>query len=141
MMNCLSDGGNPIHALALMNEIKKYGIGVSTSTKAVEITPRGVVGEYAGDDYSLPECPTVKKAVLPSNSFGLSIRADAEPGSRTLFGADTVIYAVGQRPLRLDADALRFCAPEFYQIGDCLTPRTIHEATAAAFTIARDIGT
>lgn len=57
-----------------------------------------------------------------------------------LYKADTVIYAVGQRPLREEAGALRFCAPEFYQIGDCLTPRNIQAATSAAFHIARDIG-
>ncbi len=141
MMNCLSDGGNPIHALALAEEIKKHEIGISTSTKAVEINEKGVVGEYAGDDYSLPVCPTVLKAVQQSNSFGLSIRSDAEIGSRTLFKADTVIYAVGQSPLHDEADALKFCAPEFHQIGDCLAPKNIHEATSTAFTIARDIGT
>jgi pyruvate/2-oxoglutarate dehydrogenase complex dihydrolipoamide dehydrogenase (E3) component len=62
------------------------------------------------------------------------------PEGQTLVAADTVIYAVGQKPLREDADALRFCAPEFYQIGDCLTPKNITEATKAAYQIARDIG-
>jgi 2,4-dienoyl-CoA reductase-like NADH-dependent reductase (Old Yellow Enzyme family)/thioredoxin reductase len=54
--------------------------------------------------------------------------------------ADTVIYAVGQRPLQDEGSALRFCAPEFYQLGDCVTPANIMNATAAAFTIARNIG-
>lgn len=62
------------------------------------------------------------------------------PAGARLFKADTVIYAVGQRPLWEAADALRFCAPEFYQIGDCLAPRNIQAATSAAFHIARDIG-
>ena len=57
-----------------------------------------------------------------------------------LYKADTVIYAVGQRPLWEAADALRFCAPEFHQIGDCLTPKNIRAATSAAFHIARNIG-
>jgi pyruvate/2-oxoglutarate dehydrogenase complex dihydrolipoamide dehydrogenase (E3) component len=62
------------------------------------------------------------------------------PDGRKLVEADTVIYAVGQKPLREDADALRFCAPEFYQLGDCLAPKNITEATKAAYQIARDIG-
>lgn len=62
------------------------------------------------------------------------------PDGKTLTEADTVVYAVGQKPLRDDADALRFCAPEFYQIGDCLTPKNITEATRAGYNIARDIG-
>lgn len=62
------------------------------------------------------------------------------PAGKQVFDADTVIYAIGQKPLREDADALRFCAPEFHQIGDCLTPKNITEATKAAYCIARDIG-
>jgi NADPH-dependent 2,4-dienoyl-CoA reductase/sulfur reductase-like enzyme len=62
------------------------------------------------------------------------------PEGQTLFEADTVIYAIGQKPLREEADALRFCAPEFYQLGDCLAPKNITEATKAAYHIARDIG-
>jgi 2,4-dienoyl-CoA reductase-like NADH-dependent reductase (Old Yellow Enzyme family)/thioredoxin reductase len=57
-----------------------------------------------------------------------------------LFEADTVIYAVGQRPLSDEAYALRACAPEFHVIGDCSVPKNIMSATSAAFTIARDIG-
>jgi pyruvate/2-oxoglutarate dehydrogenase complex dihydrolipoamide dehydrogenase (E3) component len=54
--------------------------------------------------------------------------------------ADTVIYAAGQRPLREEAEALMNCAPEFYALGDCVTPKNIVTATQAAFHIARDIG-
>jgi hypothetical protein len=38
------------------------------------------------------------------------------------------------------ADALRFCAPEFYQIGDCVTPKNIAEATRSAHFAALDLG-
>ncbi|SHH91946.1 2,4-dienoyl-CoA reductase [Sporobacter termitidis DSM 10068] len=54
--------------------------------------------------------------------------------------ADTVVYAVGQKPLRDEAAALGGCAGEFYQLGDCVTPRNILAATQAAWTVARDIG-
>ena len=62
------------------------------------------------------------------------------PDGNKLYESDTVIYAVGQRPLREEANTLRFCAPEFHQIGDCNTPANILQATQAAYTIARDIG-
>ncbi len=139
MMETLSDGGNPVHGLALINEIERYGIQVSTSTRAIEIGEKGVIGEYVGGAYTLPPCPTVQAAVLQSNSFGRVVRADAEVGSRKLFEADTVIYAVGRRPLHAEADALRFCAPEFQQIGDCFVPRNMLQATRMAFAVARDI--
>lgn len=57
-----------------------------------------------------------------------------------LYPADTVIYAVGQRPLAEEAEQFHFCAPEFYTIGDCVTPATIYQATSQAFYAARDIG-
>jgi 2,4-dienoyl-CoA reductase-like NADH-dependent reductase (Old Yellow Enzyme family) len=140
MMETLNDGGNPIHGLALINEIKKYRIQASTCTRAVEINEKGVIGIYVGSTYTLPPCPTVEAAVLHSNSFGRVVWADAEEVSRKLYEADTVIYATGRQALSDEADALRFCAPEFHQIGDCLIPKNIHQATSMASTVARDIG-
>ncbi len=139
MMETLSDGGNPVHGLALINEINKYRIQVSTSTRATEINEKGVIGEYVGSAFTLPPCPTVQAAVLQSNSFNRVVRADAEEGSKKLFEADTVIYAVGQEPLHDQVDGLRFCAPEFYEIGDCVAPKNIQHATRMAFAVARDL--
>ena len=58
----------------------------------------------------------------------------------TFYKADTVIYAVGQRPLADETEQFRFCAPEFYIVGDCGTPATIYQATSQAYYAARDIG-
>ena len=60
-------------------------------------------------------------------------------GNGKLFPADTVIYAVGQRPQRPAATALAPCAPEFYLLGDCIAPANIMSATSAADAIARAI--
>ena len=62
-----------------------------------------------------------------------------EDGER-LFEGDTVVYAVGQRPLQEEALALGACAPEFYLVGDCDTPGNIAAATGRAYQIAMDIG-
>lgn len=61
-------------------------------------------------------------------------------GHEVFFNADTVIYAVGQCALMDEASELRFCAPEFYQIGDCCSPKNIMNATSVAFSVARQIG-
>jgi NADPH-dependent 2,4-dienoyl-CoA reductase/sulfur reductase-like enzyme len=55
------------------------------------------------------------------------------------FPADTVIFAIGQSPLRDEVDALRFCAPEFYAIGDCVIAKNILQATSMADAVARNI--
>ena len=57
-----------------------------------------------------------------------------------LIEADTVIYAMGQRPLTEEALALRDCAAEFYAIGDCVSPRNILAATQEAEQLMIDIG-
>lgn len=56
------------------------------------------------------------------------------------FPADTVVYAVGQRPVTDGLDELRGCAPEFYTVGDCNVPATIMKANKEAYYAARDIG-
>ena len=139
MMETLSDGGNPVQGLALMKELKRYAIDVLTSTRASDITPEGVLGEYVGGSYTLPACPTVQAAVLQSNSFSKVVRADAEVGSRKLYAADSVVYATGQQALWAEAEALSLCAPEFHQTGDCWIPGNVLEATRAAFAVARDL--
>ena len=67
------------------------------------------------------------------------ITAEGVIGNGKLFKADTVVYAVGQRPQRQAATALYACAPEFYLLGDCTAPANIMSATSAADTIARAI--
>jgi hypothetical protein len=59
---------------------------------------------------------------------------------RQFFEADTVVCALGRLPLWKDAHELRFCAPEFHQIGDCLAARNIYEATRLAHHVAMDLG-
>jgi 2,4-dienoyl-CoA reductase-like NADH-dependent reductase (Old Yellow Enzyme family)/thioredoxin reductase len=59
---------------------------------------------------------------------------------RKMFAADTVACALGRQPRWTEADELRFCAPEFHQIGDCLSAKNVFEATRIAHHIALDIG-
>jgi pyruvate/2-oxoglutarate dehydrogenase complex dihydrolipoamide dehydrogenase (E3) component len=102
------------HGFVLDMKIRELGIKVLTGTQAVAINARGV-----------------------------AVRSCREQAER-LIPADTVIYAVGLKPEREKADALRACALslpcQFHQIGDCLAPKNILEANQAGYHIARDIG-
>jgi len=62
------------------------------------------------------------------------------PEGEQYFAADTVIYAVGQKPLTAETIALSDCAARFYPVGDCAAPRTIADANMEARTVALDIG-
>ena len=56
------------------------------------------------------------------------------------FPAETVILALGVKPLWEEVDALSSFAGEFYQAGDCRKPRSIMDATGEAWTMANLIG-
>lgn len=104
----LNFGGNILQARALGPQFTKYGVDIHTSTKAVEVTPEGVVAET--------------------------------PEGKQLFKADTVVTAMGMRPLRDEALAMRLCAPDFHLVGDALVSRTIREANWNAYQAALDCG-
>lgn len=75
--------------------------------------------------------------VLEINGQGVVIE---DPEGISEYQADTVIYAVGQKPVTEVTESLRFCAPEFYSIGDCNVPANIQQATKEAYYAARNIG-
>ncbi len=75
--------------------------------------------------------------VVEINSQG--VIGESVAGRKT-FGANTVALALGRVPRWDEADELRFCAPEFHQLGDCLAAKTIYESTRTAYNIAMDIG-
>ncbi|MCR5174909.1 MAG: NAD(P)/FAD-dependent oxidoreductase [Oscillospiraceae bacterium] len=69
-----------------------------------------------------------------------SVRPDGVEGEGGVFvPADTVVCAMGQRPLSEEAWSLRECAPQFFVIGDSVTPKNIMQATAMADAAVRDI--
>jgi 2,4-dienoyl-CoA reductase-like NADH-dependent reductase (Old Yellow Enzyme family) len=139
MTGNLSDGGNPIHGYALNTEIKRYGIQAATSTKALEIDEKGVVAEFIGGLYTLQPSSLTAAASMQLNSFYDLKKPEAEIGSKKLFEADTVVYALGLNPLTEEADAFHLLAPEFYQLGDCLVPKNILNATSTAYYTVRNI--
>ena len=69
-----------------------------------------------------------------------AVRPDGVEGEGGVFvPADTVVCAMGQRPLSEEAWSLRECAPQFFVIGDSVTPKNIMQATAMADAAVRDI--
>ncbi|NLE09594.1 MAG: FAD-dependent oxidoreductase [Dehalococcoidales bacterium] len=82
------------------------------------------------------------KTALGTKAVEVSERGvlgETREGQR-FFEAETVVCALGRKPLRQEAGELRFCAPEFHQLGDCLAAKNVFEATRTAHQIALDIG-
>ena len=79
----------------------------------------------------------LKTRALEITKDGVVAEAD---GEKKIFEANTIVSAAGMKPLYAEADTLRFVAPEFHQIGDCLAAKNIYEATRTGYNIAMDIG-
>ena len=60
-------------------------------------------------------------------------------GNEVFIEADTIVVAVGQRALRETAGSLRDCAPEVYEIGDCVKPAQVTQAVFRGHFAALDI--
>jgi 2,4-dienoyl-CoA reductase-like NADH-dependent reductase (Old Yellow Enzyme family)/thioredoxin reductase len=62
-----------------------------------------------------------------------------QDGNEMLFHADTIICAVGQKPLRNAVEKLRDCAPDVIEIGNCVKPGHITEAVFRGYWAGIDI--
>ncbi len=60
-------------------------------------------------------------------------------GNESLFNADTIICAVGQKPLRGVVERLRDCAPEVIEIGDCRKVGNVTDAVFQGYWAGLDI--
>ncbi|WP_337985238.1 oxidoreductase [Dehalobacter sp. DCM] len=120
----LAENGREVTIIEMMPVLNDGGNMVHANALGIKIAERGIKLALTTKAEEIN-----RKGVIGQNAEGTK-----------LYEADTVIYAVGQSPLFDEANALRFCAPEFHQIGDCLTPKNIQSATQAAFTASRDIG-
>lgn len=85
-----------------------------------------------------------KHVTCRTGMYGLRITnegiiCDDKDGNETLFKADTVICAVGQKPLRAVTEGLRDCAPEVIEIGDCVKAGNVTEAVFRGYWAGVDI--
>jgi NADPH-dependent 2,4-dienoyl-CoA reductase/sulfur reductase-like enzyme len=67
------------------------------------------------------------------------LAAQLGTGEEKLFPADTVLVAVGQRPLRDAVNELLDAAPEVVQVGDCVRPQKVTEALRRGYYAGLDI--
>ncbi|NLT13480.1 MAG: FAD-dependent oxidoreductase [Clostridiales bacterium] len=116
--------GRKVTIVEMASEISHGGNDLHVKALKVEIS------KYAIDmNFNTKALSMTEKGVI----------CQTEAGER-FFAADTVIYAVGQTPLQKEAAALSLSAPDFYPIGDCVSPKNIMNATSTAYFVARNIG-
>ncbi|WP_406543673.1 FAD-dependent oxidoreductase [Clostridium ljungdahlii] len=62
-----------------------------------------------------------------------------ETGNEVLYPADTILVAAGMKPNSESVEALRYAAPRFFQIGDCVKVGKVLEAVHGGYYGALDI--
>ena len=67
------------------------------------------------------------------------ILASDESGNNEKYSCDTVVMALGVRPRRDLAEALKDKLPEVYEVGDCIIPGRVHAAVHRAAFVAERI--
>jgi 2,4-dienoyl-CoA reductase-like NADH-dependent reductase (Old Yellow Enzyme family)/thioredoxin reductase len=89
---------------------------------------------------------TLKKSQVKMrlNTRAKQVTADGlvcldENGKEVLFPADTILIAAGMRPNTQSVEALRYAAPKFFQVGDCVKVGKVLEAVHGGYYGALDI--
>lgn len=104
------------------------GAEIWKNARVVEITPQGVrLAPKPGSRAGGPGMP-------PGGPGGLKTKPLPE-----FIPADTVVLAAGQIPNDSLSDQLRFLAPDFAEIGDCLEPGSIRTCVRTGFFAALDL--
>ena len=109
MADKLNCGENTVHEMGIYAEIRRNGLPIHTSTRALRVETNGIVCQG--------------------------------PDGEVFYPADHVVTALGMRARRDEALTFAQAAPLFYQVGDCLSAKTIYEANRLGFNAAMDLGT
>lgn len=64
------------------------------------------------------------------------VRVQSKDGKEYLIEADSVVLSVGMRSRTAQAEALRFCAPEYVAIGNCVRPGIVQNAIRGGYDAA-----
>jgi 2,4-dienoyl-CoA reductase-like NADH-dependent reductase (Old Yellow Enzyme family)/thioredoxin reductase len=114
-----------------------------------DVTVVEMLGDYARDVNDFLKLAIVAEirrlsVKMMTNTKGKAVKEDGllctnPEGKEVLYKADTVVCAVGQKPLTPVVDQLRGTAPEFYVIGDCMKPQKIIEAVTGGYDAAMDL--
>ncbi|MCL1828544.1 MAG: NAD(P)/FAD-dependent oxidoreductase [Oscillospiraceae bacterium] len=120
----LAGMGKKVRVLEMLGQINDGGNSLHGDGLMIELKNHGV------------ELSFNTRAIEITKS---GVLCDGETGE-SFTEAETVVYAAGRKPLRDEAVALRFAAPEFYILGDCITPGNIAAATSTAYETALNTG-
>jgi 2,4-dienoyl-CoA reductase-like NADH-dependent reductase (Old Yellow Enzyme family)/thioredoxin reductase len=129
--------GGGLVGVELGIHLARLGRSVTIAELAPALNHGGNMLHQTALDVELAKCGVaVRLSARATEISPRGIVLESESGEE-LIPADTVIYAAGQAPRR--ADEFAAIAPEFYEIGDCVSPRNITHATAMADAVARRI--
>ncbi|MCL1828062.1 MAG: NAD(P)/FAD-dependent oxidoreductase [Oscillospiraceae bacterium] len=125
-------------------ELSIYLSGLGKAAKVIEMLPEmnsgGNQAQQSAVEVEMKSCGvTVDCNTRALEVTKKGVRAE-NPLGEIFYEADTVVCAAGMKPLFEEAAAFYDCAPEFFQIGDCVTAKNLQAANMAGFNAARTVG-
>ena len=131
------------------------GGGLVGCETAIHLNSQGkdvTVVEMSGD--FAPDAPFFHKAAIrvqmrqgvkvKLNTRAIGVTAEGlvcidDSGKELFFPADTIFCAAGMRSRLDETEALRFCAPRFFTVGDCNHPAQLIQAVSDGYHAALDL--
>ena len=113
-------------------------------TEVVEM--RGIISDGGNDHHRMALTDIIKQRDIPIhfNTKAIGITGEGVkcegPDGEVFYKADTVIHAVGMKPLQEIALSFNQCADVFRMVGECRTSANIFYATSTAYAAAKFIG-
>ena len=95
-------------------------------------TTDGLMGQLKKNSVDL-KTETICTEILPD---GIMVK-NSQGGA--FIKADTVMYAVGMKAKKAEAEKFRDLAMDFFMVGDCVKPDRIRQAVFDAYNAAMDI--
>ena len=123
-------------ALFLAYQGKKITVVEMLDEPAVDLNgiSRALLLELLGKEGVEIRCGTKVEEVLHDG-----VRIIGKEGREEKIDASSVVLALGMKPRKELIETFEGLAPEFYAIGDCVTPRKIMNAVHEAFNVAIEL--
>jgi thioredoxin reductase len=123
-------------ALFLAYQGKKITVAEMLDEPATDLNGiiRALLLEFLGREGVEIRCKTRIEEILHDG-----VRVVNQEGKEEKIGAATVVLALGMKPRKELSQRFENLAPEFYAIGDCVSPRKIMNAVHEAFNLAIEL--
>ena len=126
----------------------ELGIYLKNLGKDVEVVEMAEKLNFSGNLlHEMGSLVEIKRIGLQTHTSTKALKIDENgvlcegPEGEVFYPADHIVIAAGMKARQKEAAAFAQAAPQFFQIGDCLSAKNIYEANRLGYNAAMDLGT